>query len=73
MAEFDIGTVAGYVLVILLVFSLYYIAATLNDGGSGASTSNSKIDKEAENIREDLMKGLDDIDEKLNDIGDVIE
>ena len=64
------GNVAGYVLVALLVFSLYYVAATITD--SSNDNDSIVIEKEAEEIREELMSGLDDISEKLDDIGDVV-
>ena len=70
MGEFDMGNVAGYVLVALLVFSLYYVAATITD--SSNDNDSIVIEKEAEEIREELMSGLDDISEKLDEIGDVV-
>ena len=71
MGEFDIGDVAGYVLIALLIFSLYYVAVTITSPSEKNDSSNIEI--EAEQIREELMVGLDDISEKLDKIGDVVD
>ena len=71
MGEFDIGDVAGYVLIALLIFSLYYVAVTITSPSE--KNDSDYIERETEQIREELMTGLDDISEKLDEIGDVVD